>query len=308
MSAQPVIDASWHPLVTGCPPEWASEWGQDRHGVFIAFTLEEVTQRLRWIPPGRFLMGSLEEETRGLAKQDYEREWFERERPQHPVFITKGYWLFDTPCTQALWEAVMGENPSEFKSPERPVEQVSWEDVQRFLGRINERTPGLDLVLPSEAQWEHACRAGTETALYTGAIEILGEANAPALDPISWYGGNSNQGFELENGQERTWLREMQYPGGKAGTHPAKCKQPNAWGLYDMLGNVWEWCADGLRDYGEDFVIDPVGPLDAGADRVFRGGSWLNGARHCRSAVRYGIEPGYRIYSLGFRCARVQES
>ena len=308
MSAQPVIDASWHPLVTGCPPAWASEWGQDRHGVFIAFTLEEVTQRLRWIPPGRFLMGSPEEEARGLAKEDYEREWREREHPRHPVFITQGFWLFDTPCTQALWEAVMGDNPSEFKSPDRPVEQVSWEDAQGFLQRLNERIPGLHLVLPSEAQWEHACRAGTETALYNGPIEILGDANAPALDSIAWYGGNSNQGFELENGQERTWLREVQYPGGKAGTHPVKGKQSNAWGLYDMLGNVWEWCADGLRSYGEDSVIDPVGPLGPGAGRVIRGGSWNFKARICRCAYRDNGHPGNRDDSLGFRCARAQES
>ena len=212
MSAKRVIDPSWHPLVTGCPPEWATEWGQDRHGVFIAFTLAEVTQRLRWIPPGRFLMGSPEEETHGLAKEDYEREWLAREHPQHPVFITNGFWLFDTPCTQALWQAVMGDNPSRFKSPKRPVEQVSWEDVQGFIQRINERIPGLYLALPTEAQWEHACRAGTDTALYSGPIEILGSNNAPALDPIARDGGNSGVGFELEEGHDSSGWSEMQYP------------------------------------------------------------------------------------------------
>jgi formylglycine-generating enzyme required for sulfatase activity len=306
MSAQPVIDPSWHPLVTGCPPQWASEWGQDRHGVFIAFTLDEITQRLRWIPPGRFLMGSPEEETSALAKEDHEREWFEREHPRHPVFITKGFWLFDTPCTQALWEAVMGENRSEFKSPERPVENVTWEDVQGFMQRLNARIPGLALVLPSEAQWEHACRAGTETALYNGPIEILGDANAPALDSIAWYRGNSGVDFELENGWDTSSWQEVQYPNPKSGTHPVKGKQPNAWGLYDMLGNVWERCADGLQSYGEDFAIDPVGPLEAGAVRVFRGGSWLVDARLCRCAFRRRYRPGLRLYGLGFRCARVQ--
>jgi len=308
MSAKLVIDPSWHPLVSGCPPAWATEWGQDRHGVFIAFTLAEVTQRLRWIPPGRFLMGSPEEETRGLVKEDDEREWFAREHPQHPVFLTKGFWLFDTPCTQALWQAVMGHNPSRFKSPRRPVEQVNWEDVQGFMQRINERIPGLDLVLPTEAQWEHACRAGTNTALYNGPIEILGDANAPALDPIAWYGGNSGVDFELDNGEERTWLSEMQYPEGKAGTHPVKGKQPNGWGLYDMIGNVWEWCAGGLREYGEGHAIDPVGPLGTGAVRVIRGGSWDYVARFCRSACRYRYRPDFRYNYLGFRCARVQES
>ena len=298
MSAKLVIDPSWHPLVTGCPPEWASEWGQDRHGVFVAFTLAEVTQRLRWIPPGRFLMGSPEREP---GRDD-------DEGPQHPVFITKGFWLFDTPCTQALWQAVMGENPSRFKSPQRPVEQVGWENVHGFMHRINERIQGLDLVLPTEAQWEHACRAGTNTALYTGPIEILGANNAPTLDPIAWYAGNSGVGFELEEGYDSSSWSEMQYPNPKSGTHPVGEKQPNPWGLYDMIGNVWEWCADGLREYGEDYAIDPVGALSTGADRVIRGGSWDDLARSCRSAFRVRYQPDFRLSLLGFRCARVQES
>jgi len=308
MPAQPAIDPSWHPLVTGCPSEWASEWGEDRHGVFIAFSLEEITQRLRWIPPGRFLMGSPDEETRGLAKDDSEREWFEREHPPHPVFVTRGFWLFDSPCTQALWEAVMGNNPSRFQSPGRPVEQVSWEDVQGFLQRLNARIPGLDLVLPSEAQWEYACRAGTETALYSGPIEILGDANAPALDLIAWYGGNSNQGFELENGEERTWLSDVQYPGGKAGTHPVKGKRPNAWGLYDMLGNVLEWTQDTWHESYEGAPADGAAweSDEPGADRVIRGGSWLDVARYCRCAYRDRYGPGYRSGALGFRPARAQ--
>ena len=298
MSVKLVIDPSRHPLVAGCPPEWASEWGQDRHGVFIAFTLAEVTQRLRWIPPGRFLMGSPEEEPGR----------YDDEGPQHPVFITKGFWLFETACTQALWQAVMGENPSRFKSPQRPVEQVSWEDVQGFMQRINERIPGLGLVLSAEAQWEHACRAGTNTALYTGPIEIPGANNAPALDPIAWYGGNSGVGFELEEGHDSSSWTEMQYPNPRSGTHPVGEKQPNPWGLYDMIGNVWEWCADGLREYGEDYAIDPVGALRAGAGRVIRGGSWFSDARYCRSAYRVRGVPDDRGGDLGFRCARVQES
>ncbi len=298
MSAKLVIDASWHPLVTGCPPEWASEWGQDRHGVFVAFTLGEITQRLRWIPPGRFLMGSPE----GEPGRN------EDEGPQHPIFITKGFWLFDTPCTQALWRAVMGENPSRFKSPQRPVERVSWEDVQGFMRRINERIPGLGLVLPNEAQWEHACRAGTDTALYTGPIEILGANNAPVLDPIAWYAGNSGVGFEMEEGHDSSSWSEMQYPNPRSGTHSVGEKQPNPWGLYDMIGNVWEWCVDGWREYGEDYAIDPVGALRTGAARMIRGGSWGSVARNCRSACRGGLRPDDRDLYLGFRCARVQES
>jgi len=189
-------------------PDWASAIGRDRFGLWCEIAVEpkrsgeSVVQRLRWIPRRRFWMGSPEEETRGLAKNDDERKWFEREHPCHLVTLTKGYWLFDTPCTQALWEAVMGNNASRFQSPTRPVEQVSWNDAQDFLKRLNGRIPDLDLTLPSEAQWEYACRAGTETAIYTGELAILGENNAPALDPIAWYGGNSGVEFELDNGYD----------------------------------------------------------------------------------------------------------
>ena len=306
MQTPPAIDPSRHPLAHGCPPDWAGEWGQDEFGVFVAFTLGEVTQRLRWIPPGRFLMGSPEEETRGLAKHDYEREWFEREHPQHTVFITQGFWLFDTPCTQALWEAVMGDNPSRFKSPRRPVEQVSWDEAQTFLRRINARIPGLELALPTEAQWEYACRAGKDTALYSGPIEILGERNAPALDAIAWYGGNSGVGFDLEDGHDSSSWPEMQYTNPKSGSREVGQKRPTPWGLYDMLGNVWEWCADGKRTYSKETQLDPIGPLEAGAARVVRGGSGDGFARFCRSACRGYYSPGDRSYDIGFRCARVQ--
>ncbi|MFZ0258283.1 MAG: formylglycine-generating enzyme family protein, partial [Gammaproteobacteria bacterium] len=274
---------------------------EPRFGVYADLMLAtehgSATQRLRWIEPGVFLMGSPESEAGR----------YEDEGPPHEVAISQGFWLFDTPCTQALWETVMdGENPSDFKSPDRPVEQVSWDDVQEFLKRTNALVPGLDLVLPTEAQWEYACRAGTETALYTGDMEILGESNAPALDPIAWYGGNSGVDFELANGVQRTWLREMQYPEGLAGTHPVKRKQPNSWGLYDMLGNVWEWCADGRRTYTADGMTDPVGPTEAGLSRVLRGGAWLYDAWRVRSAFRLQSPPDSRNYSLGFRCARVQ--
>jgi formylglycine-generating enzyme required for sulfatase activity len=304
------IDTAWHPLADGCPPEWATEWGQDRFGVFVAFTLEPesgepVTQRLRWIPPGRFLMGSPEDETRGFfGREDSERARFDVEHPRHPVLISEGFWLFDTPCVQVLWEAVMGSNLSRFQSPSRPVEQGSWDDVQAFLKQINDRVPGLNLRLPSEAEWEYACRAGTDTALYTGPIEILGERNAPALDTIAWYGGNSGLDFDLEEGEDNSYWPEKQYPHARAGTRRVKLKRPNPWGLYDMLGNVWEWCADGMRDYGDQSVFDPVGPDRTGAKRVVRGGAWDRYARICRSAVRDQLSPGGRDDFLGFRCAR----
>ena len=292
-------------------PKWASAIGRDRFGLWCEIAVdpgrgEPVVQRLRWIPPGWFWMGSPEEETWGLAKRENEREWFEREHPRHPVTLTDGYWLFDAPCTQALWEAVMGNNPSLFQSPTRPVEQVSWNDAQDFMDKLNQLKPGLDLVLPSEAQWEYACRAGTETVIYTGDLAILGQCNAPALDPIAWYSGNSGVEFELTDGEDSSSWPEKQYPHTKAGTHPVKLKQANPWGLYDMLGNVWEWCQDGMRDYDQNVQTNPMGSLDAGAGRVLRGGSWFYDARSVRAAYRSAYPPGRRYDSLGFRCARVR--
>ncbi|MCY2962911.1 MAG: SUMF1/EgtB/PvdO family nonheme iron enzyme [Planctomycetota bacterium] len=257
----------------------------------------EVVQRLRWIPPGRFLMGS---PTTQLGRLD-------REGPQHEVTLTRGYWMFDTPCTQALWVAVMGENPSQFVNPRRPVEQVAWNDVVQFVRKLNGMIKHLNLSLPTEAQWEYACRAGTTTALYTGEIEILGENNAPALDAIAWYGGNSGVDFELDNGWDSSGWKEKQFDHDKAGTHPVGLKHPNAWGLYDMLGNVWEWCADGQRPYSAAPQPNPVGPSDHGAPRVIRGGSWSGNARIVRAAYRNQYSPGDQGVSLGFRLVRVQE-
>ncbi len=276
--------------------EGALKFGIDpRFGVYAELSVNtrhgSATQRLRWIEPGRFLMGSPDTE----AGRD------DNEGLRHEVTISNEFWLFDTPCTQALWRAVMGDNPSYFKSPDRPVEQVNWEDVLKFLKRINGLVPGLDLVLPTEAEWEYACRAGTETAIYLGDLEILGERNAPALDPIAWYGGNSGVDFDLDNGWDSADWPNKQYPHTRAGTRPVGLKEPNVWGLYDMLGNVWEWCFDGMRTYGSAAVIDP------GATRVLRGGSWFNFAQYVRSAYRGALDPGYRNFYYGFRCARVQE-
>jgi len=169
---------------------------------------------------------------------------YDHEGPQHTVTLGQGFWLFDTPCTQTLWEAVMDGNPSRFQSRERSVEQVSWEDVQGFLQRINERIRGLDLMLPSEAQWEHACRADTKTALYSGPIEILGENNVLALDPIAWYGGNSSVGFELEEGVDcRCAFRDGRHPDYRYSDLGFRCAR--AQGCCELTHvkqrNVWTW-------------------------------------------------------------------
>lgn len=293
-------------------PKWASAIGRDHFGLWCEIAIEPerggepVIQRLRWISPGQFWMGSPEEETRGLVKNKDERIWFDAEHPRHPVTLTEGYWLFDAPCTQALWQVVIEKNPSQFQSPTRPVEQVSWNDAQNFLKQLNGRIPDLNLALPSEAQWEYACRAGTETAIYANDLAILGERNAPALNPIAWYGGNSGVDFDLERGHDSSDWPEKQYPHTKAGTHPVKRKQINAWGLYDMLGNVWEWCQDGMRDYDQNAQTNPMGSLTTGAYRVLRGGSWGSDARYVRAAYRYRALPDDRVGYFGFRCARIR--
>jgi formylglycine-generating enzyme required for sulfatase activity len=291
-------------LVDGSPPEWASGWGQDDFGIFAEFSLlagddEWVTQRMRWIPPGTFLMGSPEDEPGRNSI----------EGPQHEVTISKALWVFDTPCTQMLWHAVMGENPSYFVDPRRPVEQVSWDDTTPFIGKLNSAVPGLALRLPTEAEWEYVCRAGTTEATYAGPIELLGDNNAPILDDIAWYGGNSGVDFDLDNGWDSSVWPEKQYDHQRAGTRKVAEKLPNRWGLYDMLGNVWEWCFDWYDAdyYGASESADPSGPAE-GRFRVLRGGGWDSGGRGARSACRGHLVPNDRSYVVGFRCAQVQEA
>ena len=138
-------------------PEWAEAIGRDEYGLYVDFRIGDAVQRLRWIVPGEFLMGSPESQAERL-------DW----ETQHRVILTQGYWLADTACTQALWQAVLDDNPSGFKGEDRPVENVSWDDTQRFIARLNELIPGGGFRLPTEAEWEYACRAGTTTAFWFG--------------------------------------------------------------------------------------------------------------------------------------------
>lgn len=237
---------------------WAKRSGRDRYGLWVEVELGGVPVTFRWIRPGTFLMGSADDED----------EVFGNEHPRHRVTLTQGYWLADVPCTQAVWAAVMRRNPSRFKAEDRPVDSVSAEDVEVMLERLNGRRRGM-FRLPTEAEWEYACRSGTETPRY-------GE-----LDEVAWWRDNS---------------------GGS--TQPVRRKMVNSWGLYDMLGNVSEWCQDSWRrDYGPEPVSDPVS-ADGGVARVVRGGDWGALAGYVRAASRQSFDVGSKLDGIGFRLAR----
>jgi formylglycine-generating enzyme required for sulfatase activity len=268
------------PKVLPETPAWADTFGVDVYGIFAGITVGEASQMLRWIEPGPFVMGSPTDE-RG--------RWSD-EGPQHDVTVLNGFWLGQTPVTQAFYEAVVGLNPSRFQGDaRRPVENVSWDDAVVFCDRLNRllSEPGdLHARLPSEAEWEYACRAGTKMALYSDK-DLTDETTCPDVGELAWYHANS------ENA-----------------THPVGQKLPNAWGLYDMLGNVWEWCEDAWHDNYMDAPTDGSAWLGEGTLRVSRGGSWAYPARLCRCAYRNLREPGLRFDFLGFRlvlAVRVKE-
>ncbi|MCI5162651.1 MAG: formylglycine-generating enzyme family protein [Candidatus Electrothrix sp. AX5] len=256
------------------PDRWASEWGEDEHGLWMAFHFQELRYVLRWIEPGIFMMGSPVDEP-----ERYDDEIL------HQVTLTEGFWLGATTVTQALWQAVMQENPSHFKGDERLVEQVSWEDAQKFIEQLNTAIPGLELILPTEAQWEYACRAGTSTPFFFGEKISTEQVN---------YDGN----YPYADGEKGEYREE---------TVEVKALLCNQWGLYQMHGNVREWCQDWFGDYPSESVINPKGPA-TGRNRVCRGGSWRRNGGYCRSAYRPGREPDHRDYWLGFRLARGRTS
>jgi formylglycine-generating enzyme required for sulfatase activity len=236
-----------------------------------------IGMKLVLIPKGTFMMGSPESE-----------EGRQKDETQHEVTISKDYYLGVYEVTQAQYEKVMGKNPSYFQGPkvgnenaDLPVENVSWDDTVEFCKKLSdlpeEKKAGRLYRLPTEAEWEYACRAGSKTAYAFDDEEGL-------LPEYGWFSRNSSRR-----------------------THTVGLLEPNAWGLYDMHGNVWEWCSDRYGDYPKGAVSDPSGPKE-GSYRVFRGGGWSLGAAFCRSACRDGLAPSIRINVIGFRVALSSQS
>jgi formylglycine-generating enzyme required for sulfatase activity len=258
---EPKAGNDGHWLALGSVAGWDSPGPirEDGFGLYAEFRVKGVVQRCRWISPGGFSMGSPKGE---------EGRW-DDEGPQHEVTLS-GYWLADTACTQALWQAVMGDNPSDFKDDENnPVDSVSWDDCRKFFAKLNEWVPGLAAGFSTEAQWEHACRAGTATAYSFGQKVSQKQAN-------------------FGNERKKTVL--------------VASLPPNPWGLFEMHGNVLEWCSDWFGSYAAEPQADPEGSSQ-GEYRVLRGGSWFSFAQFARSAYRYHFVPGYCIHFVGLRVA-----
>ncbi|TDM09089.1 MAG: hypothetical protein C4K60_07050 [Ideonella sp. MAG2] len=268
-------DQAWRAPVGDFPPPWASAWGDDPYGLWADLTVNGITQRMRWIEPSGpegFLMGAPQAERDAITDTDFRKRANERESEPTKTLIAEGFWLADTPCTQAIWQAVMGANPSDFKdkpdSAQRPVEQVNWEDVKKFFLRFASSPEwGCEdrLGLPTEAQWEYATRAGSRTAY--------------------WWGDDANNAMA-------NWADDQR------GTTPVKRYPANPWGLFDVHGNVWEWCADPWRQRLDAQEVKS----DQGAC-VVRGGSWVTRPERARSAFRNGGGRGHRNRYLGFRFA-----
>ena len=229
----------------------------------------DVPLEMVWIPPGNFLMGS----------PDDEQDRFANEGPQHEVTIANGFWMSKYETTQAQWQAVMENNLSHFQGEDRPVDSVSWNDVTEtdgFIDQLNKLSSEYNIRLPSEAEWEYAYRAGTATRYYWGD-----DPNYTEMHDYAWYWNNS-----------------------LSGTNDVGQKLPNPWGLYDMTGNVWEWCEDDWHgDYhgaptdGSAWVNSP-----RGSRRPLRGGAWNFIADYCRTASRNDyFFPDDRVNNIGFR-------
>lgn len=252
---------------SGFPYKWCSDSGEDEFGIWLEFRIEEASQRMRWIIPGKFSMGS-----------PYDEPHRHYSESRHDVTLTKGFWIADSTCPQDLWQAVVQTNTSNIKGKGRPVENVSWHDCSDFLSRINGMISDFSLALPTEAQWEYACRAGTNTPFSFGITVTPEQVNYNGEQP---YLGDKK---EL-NRAETVEIRSL---------------PPNPWGLFEMHGNVWEWCNDWYAEYETGNAVDPVGSPQ-GTYRVLRGGSAYSGAADCRSAARSRCHSEGRYSRNGFR-------
>ncbi|MBN8216406.1 MAG: formylglycine-generating enzyme family protein [Spirochaetes bacterium] len=230
------------------------------------FTVQGVAFKLVPIPAGSFTMGSPEDEAGR-----------EKEEAPHPVTLSKPFYMGETPVTQELYQAVMGVNPAKFPGPKRPVEHVSWTEANEFCAKLGELC-GARFSLPTEAQWEYACRAGTQTAFSTGAELDVKQAH-------------------IERATADESAKTEHDPGETADVASYK---PNPWGLYDMHGNVWEWCLDYFGAYPEGEAVDPVGP-PAGKFRISRGGAWRYRSALARAALRRWYLPETKHAIVGFR-------
>lgn len=247
---------------------YPKSYRQDKYGIYTDITIRTITQRFRFIPPGQFQMGSPASEDGRWNAEDL-----------HLVTLTEGFWLAETTCTQALWQAVMGNNPSRFKGEQHPVEQVSWDEVQVFIDKLNQWQPDLNASLPTEAEWEYACRSGTQTPFH-----FVGELS---INKVNFSGKWNESGYIDEAKRQTVAVKSMNWP--------------NAWGLHEMHGNVWEWCQDTWQgNLGTRPVQNPKG-VETGAHRVVRGGSGSGHGRSVRSAYRNSGSPDLRDADVGFR-------
>lgn len=232
------------------------------------FTANGVSFAMVAVEGGVFQMGSDDSDA------------YVRGEPVHQVKLSS-YSIGQTEVTQELWEAVMGSNPSNFKGLKRPIEKVSWNDCQTFITKLNALT-GQHFRLPTEAEWEFAARGGVKSQGYK-------YAGSNTIDDVAWYTVNS---YDVGSSDPNY------------GTHEVGTKQPNELGIYDMSGNVYEWCQDwyGSTYYSSSVINNPAGP-DTGSRRVHRGGSWHSSAGNCRVANRNGDSPAYTYIGLGLRLA-----
>jgi formylglycine-generating enzyme required for sulfatase activity len=258
---------------------------------------------LVYIPPGEFMMGSSEaevDEALLVAKEGYvfvkpTREWYTKETPKHKVAIKKGFWMGKFEVTQAQWQSVMGNNPSYFKRCSQcPVENVSWDDARSFISELNAQNDGFNYSLPSEAEWEYSARAGTTTVFAFGNSLNSSQANFNAEYPYA---------------STRKKINDMRKRDVIDRTVAVGSYQPNAWGLYDMHGNVSEWCQDIWNPSYKNLPTDGSANLSIGDSNeyVIRGGSWNKFAVDARSANRTSTQQSYSMFSVGFRVvARVK--